>query len=159
MLILIIILILLIQIASIGSLTSIAATSITWSTYFDSLTNNEIKNFTINVLHASWSWKSPFNNYLDIPACAIAIIFFLICLRGVHLTTLFNNTLAILNIALLICISLGGLIFGKFKNLTSTPYVNGINGIFKGASIVMLVASISKSFCLSTFNSVIIANM
>ncbi|CAF0712639.1 unnamed protein product [Brachionus calyciflorus] len=121
----------------IGSLTSIAATSITWSNYLDASLNHTIKNFTYDILHAHWDLKSPFSNYLDIPGVLITLLFFLISLRGIQLTTLFNNTLAILNITLLIIITIGGLVYGKIDNLKADNYPNGFNGIIKGSSVVM----------------------
>lgn len=120
-----------------GSVTSIAATALTWSSYFDTLTDHVVSNFTINVLHAKWDLKTPFNNQLDLMACLITLVFFLICLRGVHVTSLFNNTFAILNLSLMVCIFAGGVIFGKLSNLTGTAYTNGVNGVVTGASIVM----------------------
>lgn len=123
----------------IGSLTSIAATSLTWSSYLDSVTNYRIKNFTTEVLNLKWNSNNmaPFSTYLDIPACLITLCFFLISLRGIHLSTLFNNTLAILNISMLAIISIAGIAFGRFENLGFGKYSNGFNGIIKGASIVM----------------------
>lgn len=61
----------------------------------------------------------------------------MISLRGIQLTALFNNTLAILNISLLLIITLAGFIYGNLDNLNNTKYSNGFNGIIKGSSIVI----------------------
>ena len=121
----------------IGALTSIAATALTWSSYLDAAFDNRIKNFTITHLHLSWNLRSPFTNYLDLPALLICILLFLISLRGIHLTTLFNNTLAILNLFLLAVICLGGFAYGDLANLTNVNYSNGVEGVLKGSSVVM----------------------
>jgi amino acid transporter len=121
----------------VGSVASISANSLTWSSYFDSMTNYAVKNFTIEYMHASWNIGEPFSSYFDIPATLILILLFLVSLIGIKMTTLFNNSLAILNIGLLIAISLGGFFYGKFENLSKTAYKNGLNGIIRGSSIVM----------------------
>lgn len=122
-----------------GSLTSIAAISLTWSSYLDSLTNNLVKNFTIETLHLSWNPNhiSPFSTYLDLPACAITLALFLISFRGIHASSLFNNALAVLNIGLLTIISIGGFVFGRLDNMQFGKYSNGFEGVIKGASIVV----------------------
>lgn len=113
------------------------ATSITWSSYTDSATNNSISNFVNNTLHLTWDLGPIFSSYLDIAAIMITIIAFLISLIGIRIAALFNNMLAILNISLLIIISISGFVYGKFENLTKAKYENGLYGIVKGASIVM----------------------
>ncbi len=120
----------------IGSLASIAATAITWSTYVDSTTNNTISNFVIEKMHASWDLGSPFSNHLDVSALFILCLLYFISLRGLRMSTMLNNILAILNISLLILISIAGFIYGKLENL-QVPYTNGFDGIINGASIVM----------------------
>jgi APA family basic amino acid/polyamine antiporter len=121
----------------IGALTSIAATSLTWSTYLDAAFNNRIKAFTTQVLHLEWDLKSPFTNYLDVPATSITIFMFIVSLRGIRLTTLFNNVLAVLNLILLAIITIGGFVFGDFSNLTKVKYTQGVEGVLKGSSVVM----------------------
>jgi amino acid transporter len=121
----------------ISSLASIAATSITWSSYLDSMANHAISNFTINKLHLKWNIGIYFSDHLDIAAILVLIIIYLIAFRGLKLTTMFNNTIAIANIILLLTISIAGLIFGKFDNLTKVPYQNGFDGVIKGSSVVM----------------------
>jgi amino acid transporter len=121
----------------ISSLASIAATSITWSSYLDSMTNHAISNFTINKLHLKWNIGIYFSDHLDIAAILVLIIIYLIAFRGLTLTTMFNNTIAIANIILLLTISIAGFVFGKFDNLTKTPYQNGFDGVIKGSSVVM----------------------
>jgi amino acid transporter len=121
----------------VGSLTSTAAASLTWSNYLDAAFDHKIKNFTQNTLHLKWDLKSPFTNYLDLPALFITILLFLISLREIRITGLFNNTLAILNITLLGIITVGGIIYGKIENLTQVKYRNGFEGIIKGTSVVM----------------------
>jgi amino acid transporter len=121
----------------IGALTSIAATSLTWSTYLDAAFNNKIRNFTTDVLHLQWDLKSPFTNYLDVPATLITVVLFVISLRGIRLTTLFNNTLAALNLTLLFIITVGGFVFGDLSNLTKVEYAQGVAGVLKGSSVVM----------------------
>ncbi|RMZ93136.1 cationic amino acid transporter 4, partial [Brachionus plicatilis] len=121
----------------IGSLTSIAATSITWSDYLDTILDHAIKNFTTQTLHAYWELPSPFSTFLDIPAILVTVTFFLVSLRGIQLTALFNNMLAVLNISLLLLITIGGFVYGNLDNLINTKYSNGFNGIIKGSSIVI----------------------
>ena len=64
------------------------------------------------------------------------IILFLISLRGLSISTLFNNTFAVLNLSLLAIIAISGFVFGDFNNLTKTPYKNGFEGVIQSASIV-----------------------
>lgn len=120
-----------------GAVASISATAITWSSYLDAFTNNTVKNFVINDLHAEWSHLgAPFSSYLDVSAIFITTILFLISLLGIKVATVFNNTLAIINIALLVIISVAGFIYGDFSNLTKAPFTGGFGGIIKGSSIV-----------------------
>ena len=121
----------------ISSLASIAATSITWSSYLDSMTNHAISNFTINKLHLKWNIGIYFSDHLDIAAIFVLIFIYSIAFRGLKLTTMFNNTIAMANIILLLTITIAGFIFGKFDNLTKTPYQNGFDGVIKGSSVVM----------------------
>lgn len=118
-------------------LTALAATSIAWSNHFDLVTGSFVRNFTENKLHAVWNFESPFSAELDLAAIIIIILIFIISLRGLKLTTLFNNVLAVINIGLLLLIIIAGLTYGSYENLTATPYTNGFSGIVRGASIVM----------------------
>lgn len=120
----------------IGSLTSQAVSSLTWSSYLDAAFNNRIKNFTTKALHLEWDLPSPFNNYLDIPALAISTLLFGISLRGVRMTSMFNNVVAVLNIILLLAITVGGCVYGSVENLR-VKYDKGVDGVLKGSSIVM----------------------
>jgi amino acid transporter len=115
-----------------GSLASLSVTAITWSDYLDTLTNHTIRNFAISKLSWPHSPTSIFTDHADIVGIGILLVVLLISLQGVRQATLFNNLIAFLNVSLLCVISLGGLLFGSFDNLTHTPYTNGIHGILRG---------------------------
>ncbi len=119
-----------------GALASTSAISITWSQYLNSLTNNTIKNFTVE--HIPWpAIGSPFSTYLDVTALTITTILFLISLLAIEITTIFNNILAVANILLLLVISAAGFIYGDFSNLTNVSYTAGLTGVIKGSSVVL----------------------
>ena len=113
--------------------------ALTWSSYLNSITNNYIKDFITENLHLKWNPNNvaPFSNYLDLPACLIVAVFFVISFRGVQVSTWFNNALAILNLTVLGIVSIGGVLYGRLDNLEINKYTNGFHGIIKGASIVM----------------------
>ncbi len=113
---------------------SIAVTSLAWSAYLDSLFGNQIINSTINV---HWDLGEPFSSRVDVPALVLITLLFVIASVGIRFISFFNNFLAVLNLFLLTFIIVTGLIFGSVKNLTSTTYANGVDGVLHGSTLVL----------------------
>ncbi len=88
-------------------------------------------------MHLTWNIGPIFTQYLDVSAIFITLITFIISFIGIRVAAMFNNMLTMLNIALLLIITVAGLIYGNFDNLTKVKYENGFSGIIKGSSIVM----------------------
>ena len=108
-----------------------SATSITWSSYLNSYTNDTIKSFIVNDMQLSWDLGRPFSSYLDLPALALTLLMFMIALIGIKFASLFNNVLAFINVSLLILITIAGFVYGDVENLSKAPYNNGFGGIIK----------------------------
>lgn len=115
-----------------GSLSSISATAITCSSYINSFTNNTIKDFIVNDLHLGWDLGAPFSSYLDITAIFLTTLLFVISLFGIEIGAFVNNTLAMINILLLCVITVGGIVYGDFDNLTKGNFSGGFDGVIKG---------------------------
>lgn len=59
-----------------GALASFSATSIAWSDYLDSATNDTIKDFINHTMHATWNFGPLFSTYFNLSAVVITIIVF-----------------------------------------------------------------------------------
>lgn len=69
---------------------------------------------------------------MDITAIFLTTLLFVISLFGIEVGAFVNNTLAIINILLLCVITVGGVVYGDFNNLTKGGFTGGFDGVIKG---------------------------
>ncbi|PAV61720.1 hypothetical protein WR25_11142 [Diploscapter pachys] len=118
-----------------------AAVARSWSSYFDTLFDHAIQNFTINTIGEFDVGGGFFSKYLDILACVLVMLVAVAVAMGTKTSARINLVFVTLNIAILAFVIVTNLTYADFNNwfgTTSTggstffPY--GFSGTLSGAS-------------------------
>lgn len=105
-----------------------------WSSYFDSLLDDRIRNFTISHLG---DLKAPIFNYIvypDFTAFSLVILFLIPLLVGIKISSLTNAVVTIINLLVITFIIIVGFYFARGENWTNNFAPYGISGVLEGAA-------------------------
>ncbi|CAM1306694.1 Uncharacterised protein g4435 [Pycnogonum litorale] len=117
----------------------LSSVSKAWSSYVDSITDSALSEY----LTKTFGFKDlgVFSNYPDLVAVSLILFLMTLLCFGLKNSTLFNNTLTIVNLAVILIITVVGALYANTENWTNkenggfVPY--GFNGILTGAGIAL----------------------
>lgn len=102
-----------------------------WSAFFDSLSDNRIRNFTLShVGKINVPWMSEYPDFL---AFAFIIVITLILISGAKQSSFLNWVFTSINLSVILFVTVGDLVFAEAKNWDNfMPY--GFGGVMTGAA-------------------------
>lgn len=103
-----------------------------WSSYFDSLIGDAIRNFTTS--HVGEIPAPGGSTYPDFFALSIVVIITVILIVGVKNSSRFNTIFTGINILVIIFVTFVGLYFAKYSNWTRNFMPYGFSGVLSGAA-------------------------
>lgn len=107
-----------------------AAGSIAWSSYFDTLVNNRIRNWTLETVG---TFNTPYlSPYPDFLACLVVVVFSVVIATGAKISAWVNNVFSVIKLAAMIFIIGYGFGLANFANWTNKDQGGFIPFGFKG---------------------------
>ncbi|KAL9955396.1 hypothetical protein ACROYT_G036709 [Oculina patagonica] len=103
-----------------------------WSSYFDSIFDDRIKNFTISTIGEIH--LTGLAEYLDVLSVIVILILTFVLLVGIKKTSLFNTLFTAINLFIIVFVVCVGVYYAEPKNWTDNFAPYGASGILAGAA-------------------------
>ncbi|KAL9955397.1 hypothetical protein ACROYT_G036710 [Oculina patagonica] len=103
-----------------------------WSSYFDSIFDDRIKNFTISTIGEIH--LTGLAEYLDVLSVIVILILTLVLLVGIKKTSWFNTLFTAINLFIIVFVVCVGVYYAEPKNWTDNFAPYGASGILAGAA-------------------------
>ena len=103
-----------------------------WSSYFDSLIDDAIRNFTVS--HVGEIPTPSGVTYPDFFALLVAVLITIVLTVGVKSSSRFNSIFTGINVLVIVFVTTLGLYFAKYRNWTNDFMPFGFSGVISGAA-------------------------
>ena len=113
----------------------VSSVSRAWSSYFDSLLDDRIRNFTISHLG---DLKAPVFEYViypDFTAFSLVVLLLIPVILGIKISSLANAVVTIINLVVLAFIIVAGFYYARGENWTNNFAPYGFSGVMEGAAL------------------------